>query len=265
VTAVKSGKEAEIRVGALRALASLDLPATAAETATMLAFPPRDAVAEILRIFVEREGGMAQLANALTAKPPEKEIALALIAALAASGHSDAGLLAVLQKAAGLTANTAAMEYTPELVTKLITAAKASGDAKRGADVFHMAQTACTGCHKVGDGGGITGPDLTAVGRGMTPELITESLLWPKRQIKEGFFLTTAVTKDGRILSGYKRAESDKFLTLVPPGGTETQSVSKADIKERTDTGTLMPEGLTGWMTEQQRLDLLAYLFSLGK
>jgi putative heme-binding domain-containing protein len=128
-----------------------------------------------------------------------------------------------------------------------------------------MAQAACTGCHKVGNEGGITGPDLTAIGRGMTPELITESLLWPKRQIKEGFFLTTATTKDGRILSGYTRDENDKTLTLLPPGGRETQSVNKADIKDRTDTGTLMPEGLTAWMTEQQRQDLLAYLFELGK
>jgi putative heme-binding domain-containing protein len=265
VKTVKKGQKAEARVEALKVLASVDLPLAVGECAILLEFPPRDSIADILRIFVEREGGLAQLAKALASKPPEKEISLALLAALASSGHTDAALLAFLQKAAGMAGGAAVVEYSPEFVSKLVTSAKTSGDAKRGGEIFRMAQTACTGCHKVGNEGGITGPDLTAIGRGMTPELITESLLWPKRQIKEGFFLTTAVTKDGRIFSGYKRTENDTTLTLVPPGGTDLQSITKSAIKERTDTGTLMPEGLTGWMTEQQRLDLLAYLYGLGK
>ena len=60
----------------------------------------------------------------------------------------------------------------------------------------------------------MTGPNLTAVGRGMTPELITESLLWPRRQIKEGYFLSTVTTHDGKLLSGYKVSEDDKSLVL---------------------------------------------------
>jgi putative heme-binding domain-containing protein len=265
VRIIKAAQKPELQKAALQALASLDLPLAASEAAIVLTYAPKEASPGILSVFLEREGGPQQLSEAITKTAPEKETALALIAALATAGQSDPALLVVLQKAAGLAPAAAAMEYTPELVTKLITSVKSSGDAKRGADVFRMAQSACTGCHKVGNEGGITGPDLTAIGRGMTPELITESLLWPKRQIKEGFFLTTATTKDGRIFSGYKRAEDNKTLTLLPPGLTEAQSVSKADIKDRTDTGTLMPEALTAWMTDQQRLDLLAYLFSLGK
>ncbi|HWB02821.1 MAG TPA: PVC-type heme-binding CxxCH protein [Verrucomicrobiales bacterium] len=265
VRIIKAAQKPELQKAALQALASLDLPLAASEAAIVLTYIPKEASPGILGVFLEREGGPQQLSEAITKTAPGKETALALIAALATAGQSDPALLAVLQKAAGLAPAAAAMEYTPELVTKLIDSAKASGDSKRGAEVFRMAQAACTGCHKVGNEGGITGPDLSAIGRGMTPELITESLLWPKRQIKEGFFLTTATTKDGRIFSGYKRAEDNKTLTLLPPGLTETQSVSKADIKDRTDTGTLMPEALTAWMTDQQRLDLLAYLFSLGK
>ena len=91
------------------------------------------------------------------------------------------------------------------------------------------------------------------------------SVLWPKRQIKEGFFLSTVVTKDGRVVSGYKVKEDDKSLTLRTPGAEAVEPVAKEQIKERADTGTLMPEGLTSWMSEPQRLDLLRYLFELGK
>lgn len=67
------------------------------------------------------------------------------------------------------------------------------------------------------------------------------------------------------MISGYKVAEDDASLTLRPPGSAASESVVKALIKERTDTGTLMPDGLTSWMSESQRLDLLRYLFDLGK
>src|SRR5207253_6044788 len=60
--------------------------------------------------------------------------------------------------------------YSPEFVARLARAAKTSGDARHGALVFHAPQFACIGCHKLGTRGGIVGPDLSAVGRCLTPE-----------------------------------------------------------------------------------------------
>ncbi len=262
-TLFRSHQDAAIQEEALKALAPLKLTLAAAEFAGQSVSP--DLAPRLLKIFLERENGTVELAKALEGKPPVKETAQALLASLATAGRADAELLAVLQKAAGMASGAAPAEYSADFVTKLIASTRAAGDAKRGGEVFRMAKSACAACHKVGNEGGITGPDLTAIGRGMTPELITESVLWPKLQIKEGFFLTTVTTRDGRILSGYKRAGDDKTLTLLPPGGTETLSVATKDIAERADAGTLMPEGLTAGMTEQERLDLLAYLFQLGK
>jgi len=48
----------------------------------------------------------------------------------------------------------------------------------------------------------------------MSPEAIVESVLWPKRQVKEGYLLTQVATKDGRALQGYRVAESADQLTL---------------------------------------------------
>jgi hypothetical protein len=46
--------------------------------------------------------------------------------------------------------------------------------------------------------------------------------------------------------------------------GNAMPPIPKPDIKARSDAGTLMPDGITNWMGEQQRLDLLRYLFQLG-
>src|SRR5437764_6597499 len=64
--------------------------------------------------------------------------------------------------------------FDPELVTELVAAAKTKGDPRQGATVFRSPQFACTSCHKVGNAGGIIGPDLSKVGICLTPELITE-------------------------------------------------------------------------------------------
>ena len=243
----------------------------AAKAAPIAAAKLADSLSEeettmLLTAALSVQSGPERLAEALSRKPAPKETALALLKALATAGRHEPALATVLRKAAGLPENASVVPaYSAEFVMKLIADVKAGGDAARGKDIFMAAQTACIGCHKVSDTGGITGPDLTAIGRGMTPELITESVLWPRRQIKEGFFLTSVTTHDGKVLSGYKISEDAKTLVLRTPGAEATESVAKDKIKDRNDTGTLMPEGLTGWMTEAQRLDLLRFLFDLGK
>ena len=208
----------------------------------------------------------APLAEAFKQNAPPAELALALLKALATAGRNEPALASVLQKAAELPENASVVpDYSAEFVAKLIADAKTGGDAARGKEAFRAAQSACLGCHKVGEEGGITGPNLTALGRGMTPELIAESLLWPRRQIKEGYFLSNITTHDGKVMSGYKVSEDDKTLVLRAPGVEASETVVKDRIKDRNDTGTLMPDGLTSWMTEPQRLDLLRYLFELGK
>jgi putative heme-binding domain-containing protein len=119
-------------------------------------------------------------------------------------------------------------------------------------------------CHKVGDTGGTLGPDLSAIGRGMTPEAVVEAVFWPKRQVKEGYMLTQVTTKDGQVQAGYIAGETAEALTLKDLSGNAGQPIAKPDITTRSDTGTLMPDGLTDWMSEQQQFDLLRYLFDRG-
>ena len=226
---------------------------------------PADAAA-LLGLALSSKDVPAWLGGEFGKHPPSGALALAMLKALVSAGRNEPVLAASLRKAAGLPENASIVpDYAPEIVQRLVADARASGDAARGASIFRAPQSGCLSCHKVGDEGGLTGPNLTAVGRGMTPELIAESVLWPHRQIKEGYFLTTITTRDSRVTAGYKVREDDKTIVLRIPGTETTESVVKADVMQRQDSGSLMPEGLTAWMTEAQRLDLLRFLFDLGK
>src|SRR5205085_2214313 len=110
-----------------------------------------------------------------------------------------------------------ALEYRPELIPQLLAESRAAGDARRGAAVFMAPQFACVSCHRVGKIGGSVGPELTTVGKCIPPEQIVESVLWPKRQVKEGYMAVAVITADGKTVQGYKSSENDRELVLRDP------------------------------------------------
>ena len=155
--------------------------------------------------------------------------------------------------------------HSPELVANLVKSARTDGDARRGAAVFRAPQFACTSCHKLGQTGGIIGPDLSKIGVCLTPELIVESVLWPKRQVKDEFKSLAVVTSSGKQIQGYKESENDNELVLREPATGVKVRIAKKDIEDRREVGTLMPDGLAGAMTDEQLRDLLRFLMELGK
>ncbi|MCI0640758.1 MAG: TIM barrel protein [Gemmataceae bacterium] len=156
------------------------------------------------------------------------------------------------------------LSYDAALVAKLIREAKASGDVRHGAVVFGSPQFACLGCHKIGKIGGTVGPDLTVAGRCYTPEQIVEGVLWPKRQVKDEFKSHMIVTSDGKVHQGYLQREDGKECVLRDPATGKLTNLPKAEIDERREVGTLMPDGLAAAMTGNQLRDLLRFLMSLG-
>ena len=57
--------------------------------------------------------------------------------------------------------------------------------------------------------------------------------------------------------------EDDRVVVIRPPLATETVTVEKSQIRERTLSKTSnMPSGMLNTLTENQVLDLLAYLLS---
>jgi putative heme-binding domain-containing protein len=155
--------------------------------------------------------------------------------------------------------------YDAKVVAGLVAEARSHGDARRGAEVFRSPQFACLSCHRVGTQGGTVGPDLTLIGRCQPPEQIAESVLWPKRQVKEGYAAVLVVTSTGKSHTGYKERETDKELVLRDPATGDKIRVAKTDIEERRELGTLMPDGLAESMSPGQRRDLIRFLIDLGR
>jgi putative heme-binding domain-containing protein len=155
-------------------------------------------------------------------------------------------------------------EYRPELITQLLSEAKSRGDARRGAMVFMAPQFACNSCHRVGKLGGSVGPELTTVGKCIPPDQIVESVLWPKKQVKEGYVAVAVVTADGKTIQGYKSSETEKEVVLRDPATNAAIRIRKDHIELRREIGSLMPEGLAEAMTAEQRRDLIRFLLELG-
>ncbi len=255
-----------LRAAAIAAVAPLALDKAAEQAAILLKNVNTLAeCAELLSAFFQQKQGAAVLAKHL---PPNMtpDSAKLCLQWMAEKGHDDAALRKILHTAAGLPEPGDGLPaYTASLVAELAAKALAEGDAKRGEAVFRSAQAACLACHKLGNEGGVLGPDLSAVGLAMTREGMVEAVLWPKRQVKEGYLLTSITTKSGQQLQGYKTAESPERLSLRDITSGSTQNIVKSDIASKSDVGTLMPEGIALAMTDGQRLDLLRFLFELGK
>ncbi len=253
-----------LRMGALSAATPLDTHAVAERCAKLLGtVSSTKAVSELLTPLLAQKSGSALLAKAIQNGGLQAESAKLSLQWLSQSGYDEPALRSSLVTAAGIKAIDS--QYSESLVSRWVARSQANGNAAQGEKVFKAAQSTCTACHKVGSEGGILGPDLSAIGRAMTPEMIVESVLWPKRQVKEGYMLTQITTKEGSIQQGYKASETAETLTLKDLSGNPTAPILKSKIATRTDAGTLMPEGLMSPLSEAEELDLFKYLFDLGK
>ena len=261
--------QAMVRLAAFEAVAPHEPDAVASRLAKLLANARAESdVPPALGPMLSLKGGANSLALAIHAAPPRAEVARWSLQHLGRIGRDDRTLVDALRTAAGIAASR--LEYSPEVVARILATARNSGDAGRGAALLRSEDMACLGCHRIGNEGGNTtgpslGPDITAIGRAMTPELIVEAVFWPRRQVKEGFLLTQIVTRDERQWQGYKITEDNAELRLRDLAGGPEIRLRKSEIKERNDVGTLMPEGQLDALSESQRSDMIRYLLELGR
>ncbi len=156
------------------------------------------------------------------------------------------------------------LAYDPKIIQRLVVEAAKQGNAQHGAEVFRSPQFACLSCHQIAGHGGTVGPDLTKVAVSSTPAQIVESVLWPRRQIKEGYMAVAIVTNAGKQYTGYIQKQDNKAITLKDPANGTLTRIPRGDIDEQHEVGTLMPDGLTAAMSPVQLRDLIRFLTGLG-
>ena len=240
-------------------------PAEAARRAAGLARSARtrEEMAEVVTPFLQRQGGPEALAAAMGEAGLPADAAKLALRVLSGAGRDDAPLRQALQKAAGI--RGAAPEYAAELVARLAEETRTQGDARRGREVYGSELANCAACHRIDGQGGTIGPDLSSVGRALPLDLIIESVLWPRRQVKEGYLTVLVLTQDGGLFQGQKVRESAEELVLRDLAADREVRIPRARIRQMKDAGTAMPEGLTDGMTRQELLDLFRYLSELGR
>lgn len=254
----------ELRRAALVSLAQSDLAVAAATVADMIPEDgKKDEAFALLPSLLTSPGGPSALAAAFSAgTAPDSATAQEILNAMNRLGRTDAKLTPLLNQAIGR--QSGAPEYDPDRVAAVVGAIReGKGDAKRGAEVYRIAQLACTACHQIGDEGGVIGPALNGVGAGMPLDQIVESILWPNRQIKEGFQAVAFTTTAGAAITGYVERESDDIVWYRDTATPWIKPLAKKDIASREVIPTLMPPHLTESLTDEQFLDLVAYLASL--
>ena len=256
---------ADLRVGALGSLAKLDVVRAAQLTARLSGRVKPDELGPLLAMLLQRNVGADAMADALGHTEVSADTAKLILRWLNEAGREEPKLNLVLNKLIGV--QSVAPIYSADYVGALAKEALAKGDALNGKKIFQLPLASCTACHAVDDVRGavtsVKGPNLSAVAAGLPIDLLVESVLWPARQIKEGYAATTVITKDGRVLSGFAHSEDKTVLRVRDLATGKTASVQTSNIEQRTRNGTVMPSGLTASLTRAELLDLIKYLSTL--
>lgn len=138
--------------------------------------------------------------------------------------------------------------------------ANSGRNLERGRQAFVDAQS--LSCHRFGNDGGVTGPELTAAARKYDRRALLESILEPSKVINEQYRSSVVTLKDAEQVMGRVVNETATTLEIeVDPVSGARQNIAKAEIKEIAPAKlSAMPEGLVNTLTREEILDLLAYL-----
>jgi putative heme-binding domain-containing protein len=159
---------------------------------------------------------------------------------------------------------------TPTMWTldELSVAAK-TGMKKRSFDNGRKMFTAaaCYTCHRFGNAGGMTGPDLTGSGGRYSPHDLLDQIINPSKVINEQFAPIIVTKNDGTLMSGVVVNLSGDGVTLNTDLTDPNQrvNVDRKEVKSiELSKVSPMPPMLLAMLKKDEILDLIAYVLSGG-
>ncbi|WP_218932393.1 PVC-type heme-binding CxxCH protein [Adhaeretor mobilis] len=140
----------------------------------------------------------------------------------------------------------------------------------RGLRLFQRAN--CITCHDPQQAPGAKdnsrfAPDLTKLDPKLKPSDILQAILQPSNTINEQYQTSEFFMDTGKTIVGFVTEESDEDVTVVidPLVSCEPIKLAKEEIEERAKSKvSLMPAGLLDRLTEEEILELCAYLVARG-
>jgi quinoprotein glucose dehydrogenase len=137
------------------------------------------------------------------------------------------------------------------------------GDSEVGRHTFFdRPDASCSKCHTVQGKGGIVGPDLSKIGGQKTREYLLESILFPNKEIAQGYAQVILRLRNDSVETGRIEKETDRELHLILPDGNR-KVVSKAEVTARKVGLSAMPEDAAKMLSKRDLRDLVEYLASL--
>jgi len=126
---------------------------------------------------------------------------------------------------------------------------------------------ACFACHRFGNAGGMTGPDLTGAGGRYSPHDLLDQIINPSKELNEQFAPIIVTRENGDVLSGVVVNLSGDNITLNTDLSDPNQrsNVDRKTVKSiEPSKVSLMPPGLLMMLTKEEIMDLVAYTLSMG-
>jgi putative heme-binding domain-containing protein len=133
----------------------------------------------------------------------------------------------------------------------------ALGDLMRGR---HLYAQQCGKCHRLFGHGERLGPELTGAQRDNLNYWL-QNIVAPSAEVSSEYRLTAVLLTDGRTLAGVVTQRTPAAFVLVSQ--EQSQLVQMGDVEElRPLEQSLMPDGLLDNLSQQDKVDLFAYLMS---
>lgn len=131
----------------------------------------------------------------------------------------------------------------------------AAADLSRGRQSYAQL---CAPCHQLYGEGADVGPDLTGSGRAQLDYLL-DNLVDPSAVVPADYRMVVVTLKDGRVLNGVLRQQTDRTVTVQSQSERAALERSEIESLEPSDQS-MMPEGMLEALPPDQARDLLAYL-----
>ncbi|MBI1345807.1 hypothetical protein GC163_05915 [bacterium] len=258
-----AGHPLPVRMQATAGIVSFDASAAATAAAAVLHdATAKDALGPLLDAFFQHKEGVDGLAAAIKAHPPTADVAKVALRYMYSVGRSDAALSNVLGNIAGISADPT--PPTPEEVARIVDEVIAKGNPARGEAIFRRKDLSCMKCHSVSRAGGQVGPDLSPVGVSSPVDYVVNSILNPNLAVKEQYVTKVFELTSGKVLTGVVIDRDDVRVNIRDVTGT-TVTIPVADIEEEVEGRSLMPQGLTKFLTHEELVDLAKFVSELGK
>jgi putative heme-binding domain-containing protein len=139
------------------------------------------------------------------------------------------------------------------------------GDARMGQSLFFDGKrAACAQCHAVGARGDSTiGPNLAGVALTYDRAELIRSVLEPSSRIAPGYQTAVVAQRDGKVLTGVVRAESDQEVVLADSEAKITHIAKREIIERRSSDVSVMPAHAAETLSPREFADLIGYLAGL--